>query len=1003
MTVELGNINKGIPMGSYTPGEGGGAAKVTGVDPIAVTNGSVAIKIDEQTLQVNEQGELSANLDEIGSELNDLSGRVTAAEADILEKQGKLTARNPITIRTKEITNAKGFNTGTSTAATAQNVQKIWMSTSQNSGTIYIDSTFTLPIASYIAMPYTPGQIVKAPKSNAALAFGSFDDDNNFKLSLLFDLNYTSTSGFQLLGGPIYKTSSAATKDVLPNLDMTDFVYANGYGWRTRPTEAADSGNIYSTVSDEDKQCAFFQVSSDSANALFIQEFWNLTNSRASTAVHRDSETGFAFAGHCDEIRENINTALFLPMDTASSHDLTKLGVYNAPSDRMAWSSDSAWKSFRENKGTNFFNLGGTGVHNYLELNIGAGLAVTKGKLIASSTTPTNMLTTDTSQSITGAKTFNNETLILNGWVQDNNGNSQLKIGGSSLNEMYLGNAKGATNIQGNIHLWSNPTYQNSTNEYIHQGNLTNNLPISSTSTLGVVKPDGTSIIAASDGTISATGGSSTSDGLLAYRQSYGAPSNSVPVTRTGNSITIKGGINIKAPNGTLVNTNDMTYTYDFLSDRVLFVTENDYYHAYAVYYGGKEPSPVGEQIFWLNNNVWTLIASDGTKTVFTTQKITPIAKIYQNAGTVQSIDYGSYSNIATSGGGSTSIEKHGLEGDYCSKYGIVDCPNGILEEGTGQVTLKAGVVMQMTETDGLTTNASDMAHDITSTVDFDLFYTSGSLLEATQVVFSEQEPEDGATGVLAWYNGTQWKFKSNDAGNVWRTAPAVRLAHIHITDGNITRIDYIGNRHLNKVIPVTTNTAQTISGEKTFSSKVTITAKTYMKDDLRVTGVQFTKPTADNAIYDANNLVLVKWNPIKKTLTIGEKASSTVIGGGNPVTNKAGNAFLTSGDVAAYVTEEFIDGTEGYRLWSNGRCEQWGSFTGPKSITFLKNYADTNYTLLISVVVKTSGEAYNGVFGTEKTTTGFKAGGLAGTTGDAYIISTTGTCNWYTSGTLAT
>ena len=66
MTIELGNINKGIPMGSYTPGEGGGgAAKVTGVDPITVTKGSIAIKIDEQAFQVNEQGELSANLDKI--------------------------------------------------------------------------------------------------------------------------------------------------------------------------------------------------------------------------------------------------------------------------------------------------------------------------------------------------------------------------------------------------------------------------------------------------------------------------------------------------------------------------------------------------------------------------------------------------------------------------------------------------------------------------------------------------------------------------------------------------------------------------------------------------------------------------------------------------------------------------------------------------------------------------------------------------------------------------
>lgn len=177
----------------------------------------------------------------------------------------------------------------------------------------------------------------------------------------------------------------------------------------------------------------------------------------------------------------------------------------------------------------------------------------------------------------------------------------------------------------------------------------------------------------------------------------------------------------------------------------------------------------------------------------------------------------------STGGGGTGGGTNAGLEGDYCSKYGIVDCPNGILSEDTGKVTLKAGVVMQLTETNGLTTNASDMAHDITSTVDFDLFYTSGSLLEATQVVFAEKEPDNGTTGVLAWYNGSQWQFKSNDTGNVWKSAPAVRLAHVHITDGNITRIDYIGNRHLNKVIPVTVDTEQLIMGAKTFNSGQTL------------------------------------------------------------------------------------------------------------------------------------------------------------------------------------
>ena len=145
-----------------------------------------------------------------------------------------------------------------------------------------------------------------------------------------------------------------------------------------------------------------------------------------------------------------------------------------------------------------------------------------------------------------------------------------------------------------------------------------------------------------------------TTDDFATYREKYGAPADSIPVVNTGNSITIKAGVNIETPNGTLTNATDMTYTYDFTADRVLFVTENDYYHAFAVYYGGREPSPVGEQIFWFNNNVWTMISGDGTKTTFSAQKITPIAKIYQTNSVVKNIDYSSFTKI--SGGGSTNI-----------------------------------------------------------------------------------------------------------------------------------------------------------------------------------------------------------------------------------------------------------------------------------------------------------------------------------------------------------
>lgn len=541
MTVELGNTNKGIPMGNYAPGEGGGGtAKVTGVDPIAVTNGSVAIKIDEQTLQVNEQGELSANLDEIGSELSDLSGRVTAAEADILNKQDTIVPEKPLVLGKQIIKNYKGMiiADGKISSVGGQNF------TATNDSTFTIKAGNAAPPVSYIEMPYKSGQVIQVPTNvynNAngklGLFFGSWQDDGNFLVTAAFtpEDSYKASNGCfggLFSDGPISMPSTETT----PALRAYHNVH--------------EKAEKYITLVP-DKNSYFQILMSDTSWViqLYASGLYNNTV-HAYTWVIPDSSIGTT---KFSTITPKTNTCLIMMNNSSLKVPTDSIGLYDWGT-RLQW-SQAGYQDFLANKGANLFSLEKQGENDSLSLTIGSGLSVVDGKLTA-------------------------------------------------------------------------------------------------------------------------TGG----------------------------------------------------------------------------------------------------------------------------------------------GGGASDPEKYGLEGDYCSKYGIVDCPNGILAEGTGKVTLKAGVVMQMTETDGLTTNASDMPHDITSTVDFDLFYTSGGLLEATQVVFSKQEPEDGATGVLAWYNGAQWQFKSNDAGNVWRAAPAVRLAHIHITDGNITRIDYIGNRHLNKAIPVTTDTDQTITGQKTFN-----------------------------------------------------------------------------------------------------------------------------------------------------------------------------------------
>jgi hypothetical protein len=58
-------------------------------------------------------------------------------------------------------------------------------------------------------------------------------------------------------------------------------------------------------------------------------------------------------------------------------------------------------------------------------------------------------------------------------------------------------------------------------------------------------------------------------------------------------------------------------------------------------------------------------------------------------------------------------------------------------------------------------------------------------------------------------------------------------------------------------------------------------------------------------------------------------------------------------------VTETYINGTSGYRVWSDGYCEQWGraSWTGMgnTTITLLKAYSNTNYNIMLTPIYSTS------------------------------------------------
>lgn len=150
-----------------------------------------------------------------------------------------------------------------------------------------------------------------------------------------------------------------------------------------------------------------------------------------------------------------------------------------------------------------------------------------------------------------------------------------------------------------------------------------------------------------------------------------------------------------------------------------------------------------------------------------------------------------------------TVIGNDGIQGDYATQYGIVDCPNGLIDfKATDkEIELQAGIVVKLAGNNGsLTTIASAKKYTITSTGKITLFLAGGEILEAGLVHYGTDEPTNGTDNFVAWWNPVvgQWQFKSNDTGNVWRNAIATPIADVNAGATGITSIYYIGYRILN-------------------------------------------------------------------------------------------------------------------------------------------------------------------------------------------------------------
>ena len=87
-------------------------------------------------------------------------------------------------------------------------------------------------------------------------------------------------------------------------------------------------------------------------------------------------------------------------------------------------------------------------------------------------------------------------------------------------------------------------------------------------------------------------------------------------------------------------------------------------------------------------------------------------------------------------------------------------------------------------------------------------------------------------------------------------------------------------------------------------------------------------------------------------------------------------NQYLTPYN-KSYITQTYVSGTSWYRIWSDGWCEQGGRTARGGSVninvTFLKKFANTNYTVLVTLTnittaPNTSGDANNDTVGSYTT-----------------------------------
>lgn len=358
----------------------------------------------------------------------------------------------------------------------------------------------------------------------------------------------------------------------------------------------------------------------------------------------------------------------------------------------------------------------------------------------------------------------------------------------------------------------------------------------------------------------------------------------------------------------------------------------------------------------------------------------------------------------------------------------LLEVPQNIkLELKDGVLTLKAGSKV-------IVPNGAGVFEEVTITQDIN--YPSLSHANADRVVFVNTSANtlngydndwvfSGSTApspngtTYAWYDTTNNIVKStSNSGSTWTTGLSLPICiGNYIKDSGFTSIDQVFNGcgviglatfalpNVKVLIPNGRNADGTLNNIEHTINKVLVNANPgtgsrtliYDKTNNNIFGrqhptvfVQDTRPTiiitstvqqwwfnpSENIMYRTMDAGAT-WNKAEG-LFIGDYVLNTTYTNFNPKLPFRAvdyNEFAKSINTLskAYITETYVSGKSGYRVWSDGYCEQWGrGAEGNTAVTFLKPFKNTNY--LVNVTAQTNSTSDTSTFASaviNPTTTG--------------------------------